>query len=136
MLRDLKCLQARFLRSFGIAKPRAYHSVSVHNSQQLRIADDVFDGVASAKADDGRSEVVLSKAKSRLATIKNFGRARQTGAFEMKEAGDHELCFASVTSLTIMGETSSIPQVDAGANFAEGTSVRISVAPTKLKLFA
>jgi diacylglycerol kinase family enzyme len=116
-----------------ILKPRAYHCVRAQIGQHMFIGEDLFDCVPSAKVDDGRFEIVLSKAKSRRAIIKNLGRARQTGALEVKEAADTETCFASVTSLTVLGGTEAIAVVD--EDFAQGSSFRITVAPTKLNMF-
>merc|ERR1712193_423096 len=84
-----------------ISQPRAYHSICVHNNQQLRLGDSALDLVNSARVDDGRFELVLTVAGTRKDYRKAISQLKETGAQPVSATLDSKCCFASVTSLTV-----------------------------------
>jgi diacylglycerol kinase family enzyme len=127
-----------------IAQPSAYSCVAAHSSQQTRAGGHVFPLCTSARLDDGHFELVLFKSGSRKDRIKCFSEVRETGGLVLSETVDTMVSFASVTSMTVTAMSregsarqhtgDQCAQVD-GDNIG-GSPFRISMAPTKQRVFA
>jgi diacylglycerol kinase family enzyme len=125
-----------------IAQPQPYHGVTINNFQKFHVGGgNCYPMTPTSVLDDGRLEFVLLGHGTRQAFGPAFGALFQSGGLTVSETVEHgKFCFASVTSLTITpvsrGTGSAKRWCAVDGDDICGSSVRISIAPTKLKVFA